>query len=591
MQVKWTGAALIAAALAVGAAACGGDDEGSGQQGGRDAGKLSGAPPGEGRKGGRLTVINSGDVDYVDPGQTYYQFGYMIHFAVNRGLYSYKPGDVEKPSADLATGEPEISADRKTITVRMRPGVRYAPPVDREVTSADVKYGFERAFSQAVASPYATVYFSDIVGAPSAPTKRPPDISGIETPDDQTIVFRLRTPSAALISQALAMPISTPVPEEYARQFDAKTPSTYDGYAAFTGPYMIRNTADGKLVGRKPGRLIELVRNPNWDARTDYRPAYVDAITVEEGNDDANVAMRRVLNGNGLVQGDGATPAGVLARAVERTPEQVALVPGGQYRMVSMNTTIKPFDDVNVRKAVIAGFDRNAMRLTRGGASVGDIATHFLPPDFPGFEEAGGMKGPGVDFLRNPKGDIRLAAEYMKKAGYPSGRYTGDEELLMVATNADPGRKTAEVAQRQFEKLGFKVKFRLVPQDTLYTRFCNVPAADVAVCPNVGFVKDFYDPQSLLDPVFNGNNILQQNNSNWSEIDDPRINDAMEKASALPPGPERIKAWGEIDKMVVEQAAAIPWLWDKLPTVQSKDVRGVINDYNTSWDLSFTSLR
>jgi peptide/nickel transport system substrate-binding protein len=244
-----------------------------------------------------------------------------------------------------------------------------------------------------------------------------------------------------------------------------------------------------------------------------------------------------------------------------------------------------------VRKAMIAGFDRNAMRLTRGGASVGDIATHFLPPDFPGFEEAGGMKGPGVDFLRNPKGDMRLAAEYMRKAGYPSGRYTGDEELLMVATNADPGRKTAEVTQRQFEKLGFKVKFRLVPQDTLYTRFCNVPAADVAVCPNVGFVKDFYDPQSLLDPVFNGNNILQQNNSNWSEFDDPKINDAMEKASALPPGPERIKAWGDIDRMVVEQAAAIPWLWDKLPTVQSKDVRGVISDYNTSWDLSFTSLK
>jgi peptide/nickel transport system substrate-binding protein len=185
---------------------------------------------------------------------------------------------------------------------------------------------------------------------------------------------------------------------------------------------------------------------------------------------------------------------------------------------------------------------------------------------------------------------MKLAGEYMKKAGYPSGRYTGDDELLMVATNADPGRRTAEVTQRQFEKLGFKVKFRLVPQDTLYTRFCNVPAANVAVCPNVGFVKDFYDPQSLLDPVFNGNNIIPQNNSNWSELDVPAINEAMEKAAALPPGQERIRAWGEIDKMVVREAAAVPWLWDKLPTVKSADVRGVVNDYNTSWDLSFTSL-
>ena len=80
------------------------------------------------------------------------------------------------------------------------------------------------------------------------------------------------------------------------------------------------------------------------------------------------------------MQRDGATPAPVLKQATQRTPDQVALMPGGVYGMVSMNTAIKPFDDINVRKAVIAAFDRTAMRLTRGGALVGDIATHFLPP-------------------------------------------------------------------------------------------------------------------------------------------------------------------------------------------------------------------
>ena len=64
-----------------------------------------------------------------------------------------------------------------------------------------------------------------------------------------------------------------------------------------------------------------------------------------------------------------------------------------------MNTTVKPFDDINVRKAVAAGLDRNALRLTRGGELLGDIATHYLPPGMAGFEEAGGMEGPGVDFL------------------------------------------------------------------------------------------------------------------------------------------------------------------------------------------------
>ena len=44
---------------------------------------------------------------------------------------------------------------------------------------------------------------------------------------------------------------------------------------------------------------------------------------------------------------------------------------------------------------------------------------------------------------------MALATRYMKKAGYPSGRYTGGEKVLVVGTNADRGRKSAEVAQGQ----------------------------------------------------------------------------------------------------------------------------------------------
>ena len=71
-----------------------------------------------------------------------------------------------------------------------------------------------------------------------------------------------------------------------------------------------------------------------------------------------------------------------------------------------------------------------------------------------------------------------------------------------------PGKKTAEVFQGQIEQLGFKLNFRIVPQDTLYTKFCGVPKPKVAICPNVGWFKDFADPQSMLDATFNGNNIL-----------------------------------------------------------------------------------
>ena len=76
---------------------------------------------------------------------------------------------------------------------------------------------------------------------------------------------------------------------------------------------------------------------------------------------------------------------------------------------------------------MVGGFDREAMRLVRGGELIGDIPTHMIPPGLPGFEEAGGSDGFGLDFMSKPGGDPALAAEYFRKAGFASGRYEGDE--------------------------------------------------------------------------------------------------------------------------------------------------------------------
>jgi peptide/nickel transport system substrate-binding protein len=259
--------------------------------------------------------------------------------------------------------------------------------------------------------------------------------------------------------------------------------------------------------------------------------------------------------------------------------------------MISMNTTITPFDDLNVRRAVVAALDRDALRRTRGGEPFGDVATHFLPPRFAGFEEGGGLKGPPLDYVRKPQGDLELAKSYLRKAGYAGGLYTGRERLLMVGTNLEPGRATAEEAHRQLRRLGFRLDFRIVPQDVLYERFCNRPAARVAICPNVGFFADFHDPESLLRPVFDGKRILPRENLNFSQLDDPQINVAMDRASRLAPGPERDKAWGRIDRLIAAEAPGVPWNWDRTPLVASKDVKAVPNPATKSWDLSFSSLK
>jgi peptide/nickel transport system substrate-binding protein len=306
-----------------------------------------------------------------------------------------------------------------------------------------------------------------------------------------------------------------------------------------------------------------------------------------------------VLAGTGLVLGDTPAPAPVVKEALAHHRGQIAFVPGGAYRYVAINTTIKPFDNLDVRRAVVAAADRRALQLSRGGDAAGRLATHFLPLDFPGYAEGGGAKGTGADFLANPRGDMAVAKRYMGAAKREdptlpidsAGRWTGSQPLLMVAADSDPGHKTGEVAQAQFEKLGFKIRLRTASDAALGTKFCGLPAAKVAICPNFSFTRDYNDPQGLLDPVFNGRNIAPANNANWSQLDDPVLNRAMDAAARLPAGAARNRAWGAVDRMATEQAPGIPFLWDTVPTVEAADVRGVVNGYSTSWDLSFTSLK
>jgi peptide/nickel transport system substrate-binding protein len=65
----------------------------------------------------------------------------------------------------------------------------------------------------------------------------------------------------------------------------------------------------------------------------------------------------------------------------------------------------------------------------------------------------------------------------------------------------------------------------------------------------------------------------------------------MKEAALIEPGTERNQAWARINKMIAEQAPAIPWIWDKTALVQSKDVQGVASGYSTTHDLTFTSLK
>jgi len=543
-----------------------------------------------GKRGGTLNVLNHEDFEHIDPGSSYFSIDYEAVYATQRPLYSYKPNTFAAPSPDLAEGPPQISADGKTVTVHIRHGVHFSPPVNREVTSADVAYALDRGMNPNVANVYFEGYFASIEGVKGA--KGGP-IPGIRTPDKYTIVFHLTEPQGQLVADALVLPVSAPVPQEYAKKYDAKKPSEYGNYQVATGPYMFKANAEGKVlgVGYQPGKSATLVRNPNWNPSTDFRPAYLDQINIAIGGD-TTVIGRQVLEGSHTVQNDPVAQA-IVKLAYEKYRSQLEISPGAGDHYVAINNSKGPFTNVNLRKAYWAALDREAMDKARGGSLVTNVMTHFLYPEIPGFEQAGGLAGPKVDYNEHPQGDMAVAEKYMKLAGYPSGKYTGSKTLQVVGSTGNPAPENAQIADQALKNLGFKTKLNLVDQSVMYSKYCGVVSEAIDVCPNVGWVADFGDPEAVLNVPFNGKLIITNGtNSNWGLVNHPKINAAMEAATKIIGTSARAAAWAKIDDELVAEAVAVPYDWDKQANIEAKDVAGVGDLWDIGeWDYSFTSLK
>jgi peptide/nickel transport system substrate-binding protein len=557
------------------------------------------SPPADSKKGGTLTVLANGDVDYIDPGAAYYQPTYMIDQAVDSTLMGWPTTDTAAPVPLLAASAPTVTDSGKTITFKIKPNVRYSPPTgggagwSKPVVSADVKYAFERTLMPGVPNGYTTLYFGDVIGLSQAqaavkkdPTKAP-NVSGITTPDPQTIVFHLSKSSSIGVIDALSLPISSPVPEGYAAKFDAKTPtSTYGQHQLDTGPYYISSYQAGKQ--------ITLLRNPNYTAGSDFRKAYLDKVVVQEGFSDENSAVRKILTGQSQVNFDFDATGEALKLAATQYPKQLTLTPSGANRFIAFNTQKPPFNNVNTRRAAWAVSNRLALLDTRGGLLSGVPATHYIPPGIPGFQQAGGEAGPAnLDFIQHPQGDLALAESYMKKAGYTSGKCTGNCTVTMVSDNTPPGSNTAQVYKAQLSTLGFNVQLHPVEHATMYTKFCSVVANEPNICPNVGWVKDFNDGQAMIDVPFNSATIKGSptNNSNWPQLKDPQVDAALNSAKYITDPTQRAAEYGKIDDMITALAPALVWDWDYETNVASPNVVPVISAVNGLTDLSATSLK
>jgi peptide/nickel transport system substrate-binding protein len=510
--------------------------------------------------------------------------------ATQRPLYSYPPNTATKLEPDVASGPPIISDGGRTVTVHLKRHIYFSPPVNREVTSGDVAYAIDRGANPNVANPYFGPYFGDIVGAEKA-TGGP--IPGIETPNAETIVFHLTKPTAAILTGALSLPLSAPVPPEFAKPLDAHHPTTYGTeYLVATGPYMLKSDSSGKFlgIGYQPGKSATLVRNPRWNPHTDYRPAYLDQININIGGQ-KSVIGQQVLKGENVLENDPPAQS-IVKEAYEHYPQQITFTPGSGTYYSSLNNAHGPFTNVDLRRAVWATLDRESLVKVRGGPLVAAPMTHFLYPGVAGFEEAGGFAGPKLDYNEHPEGDPAVAAKYMRLAGYPSGKYTGAKTLQVVGVTGEPESGTAQIVNQALQSLGFKTHLSLVTKSVMYERYCGVPSQEIDVCPNAGWTRDFADPQTVLFVPFYGPAISPSGNANWGQVNNPQINAAMEKAALVVGEPARAQAWAKVDEMLVQQAVAAPGVFVSQADIEGTGVAGVDQLWNNgSWDYDFTSLK
>ena len=184
-------------------------------------------------------------------------------------------------------------------------------------------------------------------------------------------------------------------------------------------------------------------------------------------------------------------------------------MPSGGTRYIAFNTTVKPFDNINVRKAIIAASDRNALRLTRGGEILGDIATGWIPPGIPGLrggrrpeaEHRPGLPGEPERVTRRwprstcwPPSSRTRACRSTPTASGPAGRRSSPSPRTPTRARRPPRSSRA-----RSRSSGSSSTSGSCPRTRSTRSSAACRKEKVAICPNVGWFKDFADPQSMLD--------------------------------------------------------------------------------------------
>jgi peptide/nickel transport system substrate-binding protein len=558
-KIRVVAAAGVAVALGLTTAACGGGSK-SDSNGGTSSGKssfnaaLTTIVNPSTTKGGTLNLWSSQDADSWDPARGYYAFVWDLNRLYTRKLVDYAatPGkDGLKLLPDLASAEPEISADKLTYTFKLRPNLKWDDGAP--ITSKDVKYGIERVWAADVISG-GPVYLPGVLDQgqnyPGPYKDTDPNKLGLKsvtTPDDTTISFKLAKPYSDFM-YLLAMPGSGPVPIK--RDKGAQ----YGSAPAASGPYMF------KQGGIAPGKSAAWVRNPNWDPASDpIRKALPDAINLTITTNADDLDNRLLANTADLDVGQTgvqtAARTKLLSDPTLKANSDAAF--NGFLRYAGLATSVAPLDNIECRKAIIYAADPTTLQAARGGEFAGgDIGTSMLPPNIAGSDA-------NYDPYNRKQG--KPQPDKAKAALQACGKPNGFDVTIAARNNRAAEVKTAEALQAALKAVNINAKidqYDGAQQASITGSPDNVKKKGYGIIVG-GWGADYPTGAGYMQPLADSRFIPANGNYNLPEIKDPTI-DALFDQAALETDPAKAAdLYNQINHKIMDGAFYLPFVVDK----------------------------
>ncbi|WP_455754905.1 ABC transporter substrate-binding protein [Streptomyces nigra] len=548
---------VLAAVAVVGSAslllsACSKADDKSDNNGSKSAGAnaaTKGVVNASTQAGGTVTYEYSDVPDSFDPGNTYYAYMYNLSRLYARPLMTFKPGAGEAGNElvpDLASAPGEPSDGGKTWTYKLRPGLKYEDGTP--ITSKDVKYAVERSnFARDVLSLGPSYFQQFLEGGDKykGPYKDKSDkgISSIQTPDDTTIVFKLNR-AFQEFDYLVATPQTAPVPKAKDTGVD------YVKKIVSSGSYKFQSYQEGKEA--------VLVRNENWDAKSDpLRKQYPEKIVVKL-KVNAETIDQDVMSGKAIDLGGTGVQAATQAKVVNSSDQKANTdnTYGGRLVYMAINTKLAPFDKVECRKAVEFAVNKVSVQTALGGPIRGDIASTVLPPDIPGYQKSDLYATPGN------KGDVAKAKDQLKACGK-----TSIDTNISARSDRPAEIDAATAIIDSLKKVGINASLKQFPSGKYFTDAAGVPQFNKK--QNIGlhmmqWGADWPSGYGFLQQILHSDAIGESGNTNLSQLDNKDVDSLLEKAIASEDQGERDGLYAQIDKKAMEEAALVPLTYFKV---------------------------